>query len=66
MNIILNGKDYTINDNSTINDLVCDLGYDKSKIAVELNLDIIPKSMYEKTYIVENDKLEIVTFVGGG
>lgn len=37
-----------------------------SKIAVELNGQIIPKSQYETTMLKDGDVLEVVTFVGGG
>lgn len=40
--------------------------YPLDKIAIELNGQIIPKAKYAQTILNSNDKLEIVTFVGGG
>lgn len=40
--------------------------YTISRVAVELNGNIVPKAEYGKTMIAEGDKLEVVSFVGGG
>ena len=40
--------------------------YPTTRIAVEKNGVIVPKSQYESTMITDGDRLEIVTFVGGG
>ena len=51
-------------------DLLTDLldmsGYDSSRIAVEINGRIIPRSEYESTVLFNEDIIEIVSFVGGG
>ena len=41
-------------------------GYATDKIAVELNGEIIPRSRYSSVILTDADKLEIVSFVGGG
>lgn len=41
-------------------------GYDLSKIATEMNGEIIPKSAYESTILDDSTRLEVVSFVGGG
>ena len=41
-------------------------GYAQEKIAVELNGEIIPRSRYASIILTDADKLEIVSFVGGG
>lgn len=41
-------------------------GYDKSRLAVERNGEIVPKAQYESTVLADGDELEIVSFVGGG
>ncbi len=41
-------------------------GIDPHRVAVELNLDILPKGEYATTLLNEGDKVEIVHFVGGG
>ena len=43
-----------------------DLNIDNDGIAIEINYSVIPKSQYEDTIIKNNDKMEIVQFIGGG
>jgi thiazole synthase len=50
----------------TIAELLTQLALDPRKIAVECNLEIVPKSAYGQTVLQDGDKLEIVNFVGGG
>jgi len=64
--ITVNGEYKNIDSVKTISKLLNDLNIDSRKIAVEVNLEIIPKSAYDDTLIKENDKLEIVAFIGGG
>ena len=40
--------------------------YDRKRIAVEKNGDIVPKAAYETTFLEDGDSLEVVSFVGGG
>lgn len=42
------------------------LGIDPKRIAVELNMDILPKAEYSTRALAEGDRIEIVHFVGGG
>lgn len=53
-------------DNLTLSALLTELRINPLGVAVELNLKIIPKTDYAKTQLKENDKLEIISFVGGG
>ena len=46
--------------------LVAALGLDPRKVAVERNLEIVPRSAYGRTPIAEGDRIEIVSFIGGG
>jgi len=46
--------------------LVAALGLDTRKVAVERNLEIVPRSAYGKTPLADGDRIEIVAFVGGG
>ena len=46
--------------------LVQELSYEKNKIACEVNGEIVPKAEYAECKLGPADKLEIVTFVGGG
>jgi len=51
---------------STVARLVGELGLDPRKVAVERNLEIVPKSQFEATALSEGDRIEIVHFIGGG
>ncbi|HAU88281.1 MAG TPA: thiamine biosynthesis protein ThiS [Lachnospiraceae bacterium] len=64
--IQLNGELIANYEQKTLQNLLTTLNYDLTKIAVEKNGEIIPKSQYDTTILNENDVLEIVTFVGGG
>ena len=46
--------------------LVAALGLDARKVAVERNLEIVPRSAYGRTPIADGDRIEIVSFIGGG
>lgn len=50
----------------TLADLVVRLELDIRKLAVERNLEIVPRSQYAATILQNDDQLEIVHFVGGG
>ena len=64
--IQLNGKKITIKTKFTIMDLLIKYRLNKKKIAVEYNGTILHKFMYKKKYLKNNDRLEIVHFIGGG
>ncbi|MBN4060460.1 sulfur carrier protein ThiS [bacterium AH-315-I20] len=65
MKILLNGEAQDI---SAINitDLIVDLGLETRMLAVERNLEVVPKSEYATTALEENDRIEIVHMIGGG
>ena len=42
------------------------LGLDRRKVAIERNLEIVPRSDYARTFLAEGDRIEIVHFIGGG
>ena len=65
MRIQVNGEPREV-DAFTILDLVQALSLDPRKVAVERNLEIVPKSTFPSTLITEGDRLEIVHFIGGG
>jgi thiamine biosynthesis protein ThiS len=46
--------------------LVTSLGLDLRKVAVERNLEIVPRSQYARTALSDGDRIEIVHFIGGG
>ncbi|MEM8936526.1 MAG: sulfur carrier protein ThiS [Pseudomonadota bacterium] len=66
MQITLNGEQKSVPGPVTVAGLLDHLSLAPNKIAVERNLEIVPKSLYGQTSIAEGDKIEIVQFVGGG
>ena len=50
----------------TVAELVAALGLDPRKVAVERNLEIVPRSAYDRTRLADGDRIEIVHFIGGG
>ena len=66
MNIVLNGEKINIADSLNVMGLIELYELPASKVAVERNLEIVPKSAYVTTMLKENDKIEIVHFIGGG
>ncbi|MBO9709574.1 MAG: sulfur carrier protein ThiS [Caulobacter sp.] len=66
MRLLLNGEDREIAGIASIADLVASLGLDARKVAVERNLEIAPRSTYAETRLADGDRIEIVTFIGGG
>ena len=64
--IQLNGKKLKVPTNSSIKDLLKKHRLNEEKIAIELNGTILPKQQYKKRKIKNNDKIEIVQFIGGG
>jgi sulfur carrier protein len=64
--IILNGKEKEQYSDLSLTELLQREGYDIRKIAVEINGEIISKSIYNETKVKSGDKVEVVSFVGGG
>ena len=64
--IHLNGDLRRVTVGATIAEMLRELGVDPSKVAVERNLEIVPRSTFGEVRVAEGDKFEIVHFVGGG
>ena len=64
--IKLNGKKITIKSNFSVYDLLKKYNLNNKKIALEYNGKILSGINYKKKYLKNNDKLEIVHFIGGG
>ena len=64
--IQLNGRKISVKQKLSVFDLLVRYKLDEKKIAIELNGKIINKKMYKKKMIKNNDKIEIVHFIGGG
>jgi thiazole synthase len=66
MTVTVNGEPRSFTPPQTVASLVAELGLDGRKVAVERNLEIVPRSTYEATAVQDGDRLEIVHFIGGG
>ena len=66
ISLTLNGDPRQFRAGATVADLVRDIGLDPAKVAVERNLEIVPRSSLEDVSLSDGDVLEIVHFVGGG
>lgn len=66
MKITVNGNMREVPEGTTLKSLVELLALKGDRIACERNLDVVPRAKYAETKLAEGDKLEIVTFVGGG
>jgi thiamine biosynthesis protein ThiS len=66
MNLILNGESRGFAGVDDVAGLVSALGLDARKVAVERNLEIVPRSAYGRTPLADGDRIEIVHFIGGG
>ena len=64
--IKINGKINKIDDKTKLSDLVKNLKVPLKKVAIELNKEIVNKKNLNKIVLKENDKIEIVHFIGGG
>jgi len=66
MRVTINGKEETLDDGLTVAGLLRQLDVEPMRVAIEINKDLTPRSTFDTTVIQAGDKLEIVTFVGGG
>ena len=66
MRVYLNGESKTVEDDLTLAELVSLLELPALRIAIELNRTVVRRADWEKTKLSEEDRIEIVHFVGGG
>ena len=66
MRLTVNGEERSFEAIGMLADLVASLGLDARKVAVERNLEIVPRSAYAATALADGDRIEIVHFIGGG
>ena len=64
--IKLNGKVKSVKEDYKMQNLLNDFKIPLKKVAIELNLEIIDKKNLKKIKLKNNDKIEIVHFIGGG
>ena len=66
MNIIFNGRPRQIGRQTTLAELLQQLELTPQRVAVEVNLELVPRRLHADTILREGDSLEVVTLVGGG
>ena len=66
MNIILNNDEQVVIENISVSELLEKFKINLEYMAVEVNQTIVPKSKYDNFRLKENDKVEIISAVGGG
>jgi sulfur carrier protein len=66
MDIFLNGKIQSVEENCTVAALVKKLRLENKRLAVEVNLVIVPRSQFNQQILSAGDKVEIVQAIGGG
>lgn len=66
MDITLNGEKKSVEEGATLADLIAALGLEGKRFAVEVNLDIVPRSCLAEHILAEHDRVEIVQAIGGG
>lgn len=64
--IEVNGQPREVPDGASVAALLATLGLAAPKVAVERNLEIVPRSAWEATRLAPGDRLEVVHFIGGG
>jgi sulfur carrier protein len=66
MTIELNGKPHEVEAGVSVAKLLGELGVAQPHVAVELNLEVVPRARHDETVLREGDCVEVVTLVGGG
>jgi len=66
MKITVNGDPREVPGGTTVADLIGILGIESGRVAVEVNREIVTKSLHETHALEDGDRVEIVTMVGGG
>ena len=64
--ISVNGENRAAKAGAMVTDLLRELGLDGGRVAIERNLEILPRPKWAETRIETGDRYEIVQFVGGG
>jgi thiamine biosynthesis protein ThiS len=64
--VAVNGEDRQVPSGATVLGLLEVLGLEAGRVAIERNLEILPRSAWRDTQVVAGDRYEIVQFVGGG
>jgi len=66
LHVVVNGEERAVAEGTTVAGLLADLGLSRQHVAVEANREIVPRAEHAGRRLADGDRLEIVTFVGGG
>jgi len=66
LNILVNGKPREVPEGTTISALLGELELASRHVAVEVNLELVPRARHAEHRLCDEDRLEVVTLVGGG
>ena len=64
--VVINGEHRRVPPGTSLAQLIADIGLDPHRVAVERNLEIVPRSTFGQAIVEDGDSYEIVHFVGGG
>jgi sulfur carrier protein len=66
LDVVINGQPRLVNEGTTVATLIAELGLGGKTVAVERNREVVPRAQHASTLLAAGDRLEVVTFVGGG
>lgn len=66
IDVVINGTARVVNQGTTVAGLIGELGLAGKPVAVERNREVVPRAQHASTVLSPGDRLEVVTFVGGG
>ena len=66
VSVVVNGEQRSFEDGTTVEGMLTALEIRRSRLAVERNREIVPRTAYAQTPLAEGDRFEIVSLVGGG
>jgi thiamine biosynthesis protein ThiS len=64
--VVINGEHRRVPPGTSLAQLIAEVGLDPQRVAVERNLEIVPRSTFGRIMVEDGDAYEIVHFVGGG
>jgi sulfur carrier protein len=66
IDVVINGQSRVVSQGTTVAGLIGELGLAGKPVAVERNREVVPRAQHASTLLAAGDRLEVVTFVGGG
>jgi sulfur carrier protein len=66
IDVVINGQPRAVNQGTSVAGLLGELGLAGKPVAVERNREVVPRALHASTLLAAGDRVEVVTFVGGG